>query len=242
MDPTPSFHRRSSSSSDRFLGPFPFSPSPASAADELNEAELFWATDSSESEPQHPSPPPKTRLRNFDRPVDSGILVVLTEPDCRAGVFRGKDPVPSSSRMMIPSLPRPPAAPGSEYLAQSAPSRKFQQSAPVKVPILLSTATARRSSRDDFARVVDDDDEEMLPPHEIVARGSGVSPKTTFSVLEGVGRTLKGRDLRQVRNAVLRKTVALSRNLQSLMANYTEVSMSIKLSTCIPLFYRRIKF
>jgi len=52
----------------------------------------------------------------------------------------------------------------------------------------------------------DDDDEEMLPPHEIVARGSGVSPKTTFSVLEGVGRTLKGRDLRQVRNAVLRQT------------------------------------
>ncbi|XWS43388.1 hypothetical protein CRYUN_Cryun16bG0099000 [Craigia yunnanensis] len=49
-------------------------------------------------------------------------------------------------------------------------------------------------------------EQEMLPPHEIVARGSGVSPKTTFSVLEGVGRTLKGRDLRQVRNAIWRKT------------------------------------
>ncbi|KAI9111330.1 hypothetical protein K1719_017742 [Acacia pycnantha] len=30
----------------------------------------------------------------------------------------------------------------------------------------------------------------MLPPHEIVARGSRVSPKTTSLVLEGVGRTL----------------------------------------------------
>lgn len=50
------------------------------------------------------------------------------------------------------------------------------------------------------------DEEEMLPPHEIVARGSGVSPNTTFSVLEGVGRTLKGRDLRRVRNAVLYRT------------------------------------
>ncbi|KAJ0559698.1 putative senescence regulator S40 [Helianthus annuus] len=51
--------------------------------------------------------------------------------------------------------------------------------------------------------VEDDDDEEMLSPHEIVARGS--SPRTTFSVLEGAGRTLKGRDLRLVRNAVWRK-------------------------------------
>ncbi|QCD98077.1 uncharacterized protein LOC114177698 [Vigna unguiculata] len=208
MDPTPSFHRRSSSSSsDRLLGRYPAtaaaSPSPA---DELSEAELFWAADSSESEPQHHAPSPKTRLRNFDRPVDSGILVVLTEPDSRGGVFRGKSPVQTSSRMMIPSLPRPPA---SDYLAQSAPSRKFQQSAPVKVPILIAASASRRRNADEFARVIDDDvddDEEMLPPHEIVARGSGVSPKTTFSVLEGVGRTLKGRDLRQVRNAVLRQT------------------------------------
>ncbi|XP_027349329.1 uncharacterized protein LOC113860947 [Abrus precatorius] len=211
MDPTPSVHRRSSSSSDRLLGPFTFCPSAtASTAVELNEAELFWATDSSESEIQRPVPLPSlnNRLRNFQRPLDSGILVVLTEPDSRGGVFRGNSSVSSSSSRTIPSLPRPPAAPASDYLAQSAPSRKFQQSAPVKVPILLTKGGARRRNGHDFARVDDDedDDEEMLPPHEIVARGSGVSPKTTFSVLEGVGRTLKGRDLRQVRNAVLRKT------------------------------------
>ncbi|CAA6656363.1 unnamed protein product [Spirodela intermedia] len=39
-------------------------------------------------------------------------------------------------------------------------------------------------------------------PHLIVAR----SHSTTFSVFEGVGRTLKGRDLRRVRNAVFQKT------------------------------------
>lgn len=50
------------------------------------------------------------------------------------------------------------------------------------------------------------DDDEMLPPHEIVARGSTQNQKNTFSVLEGVGRTLKGRDLRQVRNAVWQQT------------------------------------
>ena len=47
-----------------------------------------------------------------------------------------------------------------------------------------------------------EDNDEMFPPHEIVARGLVILPKTTFSVLEGVWRTLKGRDLRQVCNAV----------------------------------------
>ncbi|KAL0304455.1 UNVERIFIED_CONTAM: hypothetical protein Sradi_6313600 [Sesamum radiatum] len=44
-------------------------------------------------------------------------------------------------------------------------------------------------------------EEEMVPPHVIVARSH-----VTFSVFEGAGRTLKGRDLRRVRNAVFQKT------------------------------------
>ncbi|XP_031504503.1 uncharacterized protein LOC116267079 [Nymphaea colorata] len=48
----------------------------------------------------------------------------------------------------------------------------------------------------------DGEDEGNFTPHEIAAR----SPMTAFSVLEGAGRTLKGRDLRRVRNAVWRKT------------------------------------
>lgn len=52
----------------------------------------------------------------------------------------------------------------------------------------------------------DEEDGEMLPPHEIVARSSSHSPMLACSVLEGVGRTLKGRDLRRVRNAVWRRT------------------------------------
>ncbi|KAH7425947.1 hypothetical protein KP509_11G078900 [Ceratopteris richardii] len=39
-----------------------------------------------------------------------------------------------------------------------------------------------------------------LAPHEIVDREYARS--TTFSVIEGAGRTLKGSDLRRVRNAV----------------------------------------
>jgi Senescence regulator len=51
-------------------------------------------------------------------------------------------------------------------------------------------------------RIGEDEMEEIVPPHVIVAR----SHMTSFSVLEGAGRTLKGRDLRSVRNAVLQKT------------------------------------
>ncbi|CAN4121319.1 unnamed protein product [Withania somnifera] len=64
----------------------------------------------------------------------------------------------------------------------------------------------KKTVRTDELGDVEIDDDEMLPPHEIVARGSARSPKTTFSMLEGAGRTLKGRDLRRVRNAIFRQT------------------------------------
>lgn len=57
----------------------------------------------------------------------------------------------------------------------------------------------------------DDDDEryykdegEIVPPHLIVRRR--VEGKMAFSVCTGNGRTLKGRDLSQVRNSILRMT------------------------------------
>lgn len=52
----------------------------------------------------------------------------------------------------------------------------------------------------------DDDDETKLPPHEWLAKKYARSQISSFSVFEGVGRTLKGRDLSRVRNAVLTKT------------------------------------
>ncbi|MCO5560416.1 hypothetical protein L7F22_014031 [Adiantum nelumboides] len=48
----------------------------------------------------------------------------------------------------------------------------------------------------------DDDDERRLAPHEIIDREYARSRASTFSVIEGAGRTLKGSDLRRVRNAV----------------------------------------
>ncbi|CAK8571589.1 unnamed protein product [Lathyrus sativus] len=47
----------------------------------------------------------------------------------------------------------------------------------------------------------DDDDEDRVPPHEYLARTRGAS----LSVHEGFGRTLKGRDLCSVRNAIWKR-------------------------------------
>ncbi|CAA0813054.1 Protein of unknown function- DUF584 [Striga hermonthica] len=75
---------------------------------------------------------------------------------------------------------------------------KFRQSVPVNIPAWPKNWKGSGE--------VDEDDGfgeagEMVPPHVIVARSHA-----TFSVFEGAGRTLKGRDLRRVRNTVLQKT------------------------------------
>ncbi|KAL2473406.1 uncharacterized protein Fot_49142 [Forsythia ovata] len=56
---------------------------------------------------------------------------------------------------------------------------------------------------DDFET---EDGEEMVPPHEYLARRLAGTQIASFSMLEGVGRTLKGRDLSKLRNAILTKT------------------------------------
>ncbi|XP_044461377.1 uncharacterized protein LOC123192783 [Mangifera indica] len=52
----------------------------------------------------------------------------------------------------------------------------------------------------------DSDNEDMVPPHEWLARKLARNKISSFSVFEGIGRTLKGRDLSKVRNAILTKT------------------------------------
>lgn len=62
----------------------------------------------------------------------------------------------------------------------------------------------RRDSDDDGED--DDDAENRIPPHEFLARQFARTRIASFSVHEGVGRTLKGRDLSRVRNAIFEKT------------------------------------
>ncbi|KAL7173928.1 hypothetical protein ACSBR2_033231 [Camellia fascicularis] len=206
--------RTTSSSSDRFLDVFTLSP-PLSAAvgDDLNEDDVFWTGDfadhnrSSTSHSTYSSP--RSHHHHGDgRAENFGILAALppvTESDQTRSVFNHKASTSvssstsstSSSSRMIPK--KPPLDRNS--------SLKFHQSAPVNVPVMTEAMRRSREMRQ-FDDIYDDDDDEvdgeMLPPHEVVA--SRQSPLVACSVLEGVGRTLKGRDLRQVRNAVFRKT------------------------------------
>ncbi|KAL7247751.1 hypothetical protein ACSBR2_002621 [Camellia fascicularis] len=207
------FHNRRSPSSDRFLDVFspPNSDSSASAGggfsltgDELNEAEVFWTGDFTEPNSRSTSPTFKSQnhsRQSFIEPENFGILAALPEHHRKPNrpVLYRKPSITPSSRL-FPAIPKPP--PQEREYSQSVPARKIQQSAPVRVPIMQKKVR-------NVVELDDEDDEEMLPPHEIVARGSARSPKTTFSVLEGAGRTLKGRDQRQVRNAVWHTTVAI---------------------------------
>lgn len=196
--------------------------------DELDEDDIFW-TGNDSSEPnlpstKHPSsmastnpnpnPSPslyRTSHRRFPE-RNFGILAALPEEDKKRPLLQRKTfspsscsaaaspSSPSSSARLIPVMPKPKA----EYSG----GKIYHQSAPVNVPIVPPRARRGLVELDGDVREAEDiEEEEMLPPHEIVARAaSKESPLTTFSMLEGVGRTLKGRDLRRVRNAVWRQT------------------------------------
>ncbi|XP_057479235.1 protein S40-7-like [Actinidia eriantha] len=197
---------------DRFLG-VPETAVPGVFGEELSEEDVFWTGDFAQknllsSAPSTSAPPENHRLRHRIGPAeDFGILAALppTGSDRTRSVFNHKASVSSSSAsssIRIPMVRRrlPPDRPA--WL-------KFHQSAPVNVPVMSKEtleAMRRSRARYQFDHIDDDDDGdgEMLPPHEVIA--SRQSPMVTCSVLEGVGRTLKGRDLRQVRNAVFRKT------------------------------------
>ncbi|KAJ4980068.1 hypothetical protein NE237_010848 [Protea cynaroides] len=67
----------------------------------------------------------------------------------------------------------------------------------------------RRVNDGDLNDDDDDDDDDVdsrIPPHEFLAKQIARNRVASFSVHEGIGRTLKGRDLSKVRNAIWAKT------------------------------------
>lgn len=94
-----------------------------------------------------------------------------------------------------------------QFRGQDAPSPRVAHmatSAPVNVPdwskIYRVNSVESLHDSDDG---VDNHDSEMVPPHEYIARSRN---SNAHSVFEGVGRTLKGRDLSRVRDAVWSQT------------------------------------
>ncbi|GMI93307.1 hypothetical protein like AT1G11700 [Hibiscus trionum] len=91
--------------------------------------------------------------------------------------------------------------------AEEAPrGRQFATSAPLNVPdwskiYRVDSVESMHDSDDDGG------ESDMMPPHEYLAREYARSKKSGgASVCEGVGRTLKGRDMRRVRDAVWSQT------------------------------------
>lgn len=178
------------SGSDRLLGLFS-ARDPASAGGlELNEDDIFGS--------QSPNSP-AARNPDLSRRVISGrnlgILAALPDRNHNPSLTPKLSISCSSSAITIP----PPA--------KKEKGKVYYSSAPVSIPAV----NLRSKGFDLNGGGWDADDDEMMtmPPHEIVARRESreSSPMaTTFSVLEGKGRTLKGRDLRRVRNAVFRTT------------------------------------
>ncbi|XWS19418.1 hypothetical protein CRYUN_Cryun31cG0014100 [Craigia yunnanensis] len=88
--------------------------------------------------------------------------------------------------------------------ATSPRGHHMATSAPVNVP---DWSKIYRVDSVESIHNSDDGESEMVPPHEYLAREYARSKKTGgASVFEGVGRTLKGRDLRRVRDAVWSQT------------------------------------
>ncbi|XP_057806511.1 protein S40-7-like isoform X1 [Salvia miltiorrhiza] len=199
---------------ERFLGVLqPQSPSAAPPI-ELSEDDIF----STPSGCSSPPPPTHRNLNSTASAVRSdhrnhyGILAALNGSiGSRSGSEHGIQPVfnhkasiaasisssssasaspatpLSSSRMLIPRPPRP----------RADRVRVYHQSAPVNIPVMPRALRRRAMEQDDAVSEgeQEEDDGVRLPPHEVV--DSRQSPLLACSVLEGAGRTLKGRDLRQ---------------------------------------------
>ncbi|KAJ0983055.1 hypothetical protein J5N97_011310 [Dioscorea zingiberensis] len=82
-------------------------------------------------------------------------------------------------------------SPASQRHSASGSRRVYQQSAPRNIPDWSKVCAANEDDVDD----VDDGDDKVVPPHEWIAKKFARTQISSFSVCEGVGRTLKGRDL-----------------------------------------------
>ncbi|NP_001266292.1 uncharacterized LOC100276169 [Zea mays] len=167
---------------------------------ELDERDVVWssgsATSSSSTSAASSPSPTASPTASLGRPISAssrhfpagsmGLSALLADADDHHAPTA---PVPAAARPEKQHAPRP-----------------CHQSAPVAVPAWPKAMTAadrrRREAELQAADDEDDDGEPVVPPHEMAARRAAAAA----SVMEGAGRTLKGRDLRRVRNAVWRTT------------------------------------
>ncbi|XP_038898769.1 uncharacterized protein LOC120086282 [Benincasa hispida] len=123
------------------------------------------------------------------------------------------DFLPSASRM----IPRPNGGGYTQIVPRSAPRsipqwfKREGSRNPRTVGLEQDDEDGVDGDGGDGSDSAEEDEEEegfdnRVPPHELIAKRLARAQISSFSVFEGVGRTLKGRDLSKVRNAVLNKT------------------------------------
>ncbi|KAJ7946292.1 Senescence regulator [Quillaja saponaria] len=163
-------------------------------------------------------------MRDEDFDEEDVWGVVKERDDSSSKMRKSKEFSGSSSAWSFPTAPR--MIPRANIQPTSHEAKVVQQSsAPVDIPD-WSKIYGRHAKKglEDGSWVADentisngpttlyddggggDDEDNMVPPHEWIARKLAMSQISSFSVCEGIGRTLKGRDLSKVRDAVLTKT------------------------------------
>ncbi|KAK6942815.1 Senescence regulator S40 [Dillenia turbinata] len=124
--------------------------------------------------------------------------------------FNESDIYATTPPHVIPTESKKPISTSRSFSKKIAPTSTTSSSLPVNIPDWSKTPREnyRESSRRRGCDAVDDDNDEedddegdWIPPHEYLARTRTAS----LSVHEGIGRTLKGRDLSRVRNAIWKK-------------------------------------
>ncbi|KAL7604269.1 uncharacterized protein LOC111886793 [Lactuca sativa] len=108
-------------------------------------------------------------------------------------------------------FPEKPSGNGKELRYPKVDKRKSDKKKPKKssVPMSIREEFSGSSWIRHYLQThsIDDDDadvDERVPPHVILERR--IAGKAAFSLCSGNGRTLKGRDLSEVRNSILRMT------------------------------------
>ncbi|KAI4321956.1 hypothetical protein MLD38_035276 [Melastoma candidum] len=164
-------------------------------------------------------------LRNNSDYEESEVWDVLGDTGLSPAFYSEDEPrvlMRKNRATAIRGIPRPQPSSGAS---------RVQRSAPVDIPSWGKDSRggssssgkkkeARDNSDDDDEKERESDEEEEeedfgeeggygdceLPPHEFIAKRLARSHIWSFSVFEGAGRKLKGRDLSAVRHAVLAKT------------------------------------
>ncbi|KAA0044011.1 hypothetical protein IC582_009431 [Cucumis melo] len=152
--------------------------------------------------------PASESLRYSESSTENGLFE-FDESDIWTSATTTTPTPPMESRKIFPISKKLPKRSGSAATAVEK-AVKASSSLPVNIPdwskILQKDQNKhgrRAVAEEDFDDSDDEDDDiRRAPPHEYLARRRGDS----FSVHEGIGRTLKGRDLRMVRNAIWKKT------------------------------------